>query len=590
MAQEQWARLLLESLADAGVREAVISPGSRSTPFVLAAHQGGRLRLWDVIDERSAAFFALGQARVTGRPVLLICTSGTAGANYLPAVIEADAARVPLFVLTADRPVELQACGANQTIDQLKLYGGFVRQFFDLGEAQSSEGALRALRRMAAQAIFATRFPLPGPVHLNARAKKPLEPADTESAEEQELAARVERLLATPITRPRAPRLAADPDAVEELARVCAAAERGLIVAGPAPVAAVAWRAAVDQLAAATGFPLFADAASQLRFGGERPAEVRRIDSWSLLLRSAAARRRLCPELILQIGRPPTASAWERFLAEQPEVPRWVLTEDGWHDPQSAARQIVLGEIGSTVESLVGRLVDHSSRGRAWREQLATAEAAARRALAQIHDGHMLTEGGVARATVAALPAGGLLVVGNSLPIREVDASCPGDGIELLVASQRGVSGIDGVLSGAAGAAVAAGRPAALLVGDLSCLHDLSGLGLLRRLETPFALVVVQNQGGRIFEQLPLAAHPAARDGAFDHWITPHELSFGPAAELFGLGYARVERRSELETALATALARPGATLIEAVVPPHGAAEDSRQLVAKIEAGLGSWE
>ncbi|RMH22798.1 MAG: 2-succinyl-5-enolpyruvyl-6-hydroxy-3-cyclohexene-1-carboxylate synthase, partial [Acidobacteria bacterium] len=204
--QAVWARLLIHSLVDAGVREAVISPGSRSTPFVLAACAHPGLRCHDVIDERAAAFFALGQGRASGRPSLLICTSGTAGAHYLPAVIEAEMARVPLLVLTADRPLELTRGGANQTIDQLKLFGDHARAFFELGLADADPAALRALRRTAAQAVFRCREPVPGAVHLNARARKPLEPVAEEDGPRRALARRAEAaaaaLLAEPIVRP----------------------------------------------------------------------------------------------------------------------------------------------------------------------------------------------------------------------------------------------------------------------------------------------------------------------------------------------------------------------------------------------------
>ncbi|HRI55183.1 MAG TPA: 2-succinyl-5-enolpyruvyl-6-hydroxy-3-cyclohexene-1-carboxylic-acid synthase, partial [Pseudomonadota bacterium] len=230
----EWARLLLGSLAAAGVREVVVSPGARSTPFVCAAHAEPQLRCWDVIDERAAAFFALGQARVTGRPSLLICTSGTAGAHYLPAVIEAGAAHLPLLVLTADRPFELQDCGAPQTIDQIKLLGGHARRFFELGMPDPSDLSLRALRRLAAQAVLTTTWPTPGAVHLNARARKPLEPQSVHTSDEVALRARVDELLQAPLLRAYPPRAVPAPAGVAAAAQLCRSARRGLIICGPA--------------------------------------------------------------------------------------------------------------------------------------------------------------------------------------------------------------------------------------------------------------------------------------------------------------------------------------------------------------------
>ena len=279
--QAEWARLLLDSFAAAGVREVVISPGSRSTPFVLAAAKHPKLHGRHIVDERSAAFFALGQGRVRGRPTLLVATSGTAGANYFPAVVEASASHVPLLVLTADRPVELAACGANQTIDQLKLYGDHARDFVDLGTPDASSRALRALRRAVAQAVFTSQYPLPGAVHLNARARKPLEPGAAESDEERVLAAAVDALIERPAPQPRPPVRMPAGDQIGELADACRRAERGLIVCGPAALSQAGERSLVAELGRRTGFPLLREAgepvALRSRARGRRRAGRRRL-------------------------------------------------------------------------------------------------------------------------------------------------------------------------------------------------------------------------------------------------------------------------------------------------------------------------
>lgn len=581
----EWAGLLIESLADAGIRDVVISPGSRSTPFVLAAASCPRLRCHDAIDERAAAFFALGQARVTGRPSLLLCTSGTAGAHYLPALLEASYSHVPVLSLTADRPHELQGCAAPQTIDQARLLGEAVRRAFDLGPPEPSEDALVALRRVAAQAVLATLHPLPGPVHMNARARKPLEPRAPQTDEELALAARAREVARRPIPRPHPPRLLPAEEAVAELAVACAESRRGLIACGPAPLLSAEDRRALLALAAATGFPLLPEAASQLRFTRRGP-EVRCCDGFDLLLRDPALRAEIAPDLILQIGAPPTSSSFDAFLrAEASRTRRFVLAAHGWNDPQSRADALILAPPGETARRLLDALgAQRPGPGPGidpgLQRLIDRAEAGAWRAVAALLDEEPDGELAVVRAAVAALPRGALLALGNSLPIREVDAVCPGALCEVDVLSQRGVSGIDGLVSGAAGAASLAGRPVALLCGDVSFLHDLSGLRLAQgaaSIGSPLAIVVINNGGGRIFETLPVAA--AADPSALRRFTTPHEADLSGAARIFGLPFARAHGAAALRAELSRALAGgQGATLIEAVVEAGSAARGHRRL------------
>lgn len=589
--QTEWARLLMASAVRAGVRHAVISPGSRSTPFVLAASREPLLECFDVVDERAAGYFALGLARLTGMPALLLSTSGTAAANYLPAVVEAGLAHVPLVVLTADRPVELAQCGANQTIDQLKLFGHHARRFFDLGTAESAPAALRGLRRTVAQAVFASCWPEPGAVHLNARARKPLEPeVDTtgkgtgestgESTEESTGKNLGEGELQHP--RPVAPRAVPAAAYLKELAALLQRSERGVLVCGPAPVAWGGLRERATALAARAGLAVFADPASQMRFHGDLSGAVF-VDGFDALLHSDALRSWLRPDLVVQLGRTPTSGAWERHLATLAGVEHRVLLPHGWHDPASTATGLLFGDPEETLGGLLNFLPSTPHPATPWLERCRRADELARKlADEELAAAEGLTEGAVARAVVAALPAEALLVVGNSLPIREVDTWCR-RAEPLRVASQRGASGIDGVVSGAAGAARAHGGPAALLVGDVSFLHDLSGLSTLRHVRSPLAVVVVQNRGGRIFEQLPVMGHPQVPEAALDHWLTPHDDEFSNAAALYQLPYARVEGVAALRGALEQALERPRATVIEAVVPPHGAAEQNRRYWGRLD-------
>lgn len=590
-----WSRLLFHSLAAAGVRDVIVSPGSRSTPFVLAAAGEPRLRLHSVIDERAAAFFALGQARVTGRPSLLLCTSGSAGAHYLPAVIEADQAGLPLLILTADRPTELLHVAANQTIDQRWLFEGYARRVVDVGAPDPAPAALRGLRRLAAQAVALAQAPQPGAVHLNLRARKPLEPVAAGSAAALALDTAVRALMAAPAAQVIVGRPLADDAAIEALAERCLRARRGVIVAGPAPASQARARGAVARLQRATGFALLAEGASQLCFAGTHGVDAAAlIDTFDWLYRLPAGDHEWLPDLVIQLGAPPTSGAWERLLDRHGELERIVVAPTGWPDPHNSAAIVVQADIEATCDQLSARLARRPAQAfaglpapaatAAFTGVLAAANARVRRVVdAQLQaQGDTLSEGAVARSVSAALAPGSWLVVGNSLPIRLLDAYAGACRADLHMLSQRGASGIDGLISGAAGAATVAASPVVLLVGDVSALHDIGGLALAAAARVPLVIVVINNDGGRIFEQLPVAR--VADGDTMRHFTTPHGLDFEAAARLYRQAFERVATRPALDQALGAALGRSGCTLIEAVVPAHGAAEEQARIVAVLAA------
>lgn len=591
----EWAWLLIDSFARAGIRDVITSPGGRSTPFVYAAVRHQQLCVHDVIDERNAAFFALGQARVTGRPSLLICTSGSAGAHYFPAIVEAGASFIPLVVLTADRPNELLECAAPQTVDQKKFYGSHVRKFFDLGTPDAAPPALHALRRVAAQAVFSAQYPTPGAVHINAPARKPLEPCeslaatDTDAVNLHELVRQIARV---PVVRAVAPRVQVDRTALEDLANACSRFQRGLIVCGPlAPsLPAGAIYSSIKRLAAASEFPVLAESTSQLRLsaGGGIPKACPAFDA---VLRSETFVRQHAPELILQIG-VPTSSAWDDYVQRYRGCERYVLTEHGWTDPQSTATAMLFGNIADAVNELAVRVDEkHQSppaQSSTWLDDFSRADALAWEAIHRELEAEAISEGLAVRAVVEHVPCGSILVVGNSLSVRQVDTySRTGRG-DVTVLSQRGASGIDGLLSGAAGTAQSSALPTTILMGDVSLLHDLTGLQLAARLTTPLVVVVINNDGGRIFEQLPLAECNEIDAATLAHWTTPHGLSFEHAARLFGVGYYRVASRTELVQALQMAHDVDGCSVIEVKVPAHGAVEENRRVWRAVDEALAS--
>jgi 2-succinyl-5-enolpyruvyl-6-hydroxy-3-cyclohexene-1-carboxylate synthase len=595
-----WARLFLRAAASAGVRDVVVSPGSRSTPLALAAAESREVRCHVIVDERAAGFFALGQARASGRPSMLICTSGTAGAHYFPAIIEASQSFLPLLVVTADRPWELQGAAAPQTIDQIKLFGGHVRAFSELGLPDPSPVALRAVARAAAQAVLRSLAPEPGPVHVNARFRKPLEPVVAGGPEPWEAAWSALMEKGAPVAS--IPRMEPDPEAIVELVERCARAERGLLVCGPLlPPSGCGGRAgrsfdlkqyqrSIAALARASGFPVLAEATSQARFGAS--PEITSIAAFDALLRDPAFRARLAPDLIIEIGAPPTSQGYADLVAEQPGCKRVVVAPHGWNDPSSSAHALLFADPADICDAVAARLPAPPRRS-PWLDALARADARAWTLVDHELSGDRLSEGIVARLVASGCPEGSILAVGNSSPVRDLDMYCPASPRALRVLHQRGASGIDGLVSGAAGARSVAGGPVTLLLGDLSLLHDLTGLALAREAaaaSAPLVIVVVQNDGGRIFERLPIGRSArASGDGVSEALLercftTPQSLLFEPAAAMFGLAYERVDTKPALDRALAAAWGRSGATLIEAVVPNSDGAARAERLLKAIAA------
>jgi 2-succinyl-5-enolpyruvyl-6-hydroxy-3-cyclohexene-1-carboxylate synthase len=623
--QTIWSELLVATLADAGIATCVISPGSRSTPLVAALAGEPRLELVTIIDERAAAFFALGAARATGLPAAIVCTSGTAAAHYLPAIVEASLAGVPLVVITADRPPELHACGASQTIDQIDLYGGFVRGAFDLGAPVGRVPALRALRRTVVQAITLARGPHAGPVHLEVPLRKPLEPALPSTEDERTLAHAALDLRGPVAIAP--PQLAADAGALAALADAIAAEPDGVIVAGAMPAAFAAYREAVFTLATRAGYPVLAEAGSQLRFGA-RPSGVAFIDHADLI----AIAQRPAPRVILQLGTEPVAASWPGWLATL-TAKRWVLAGATWSDSDSAAHRVILGDVGAAVAAVLARLgvVERSTtpatfgdrestvpgigmrghlrsepspasaapttfgdresavpgaestaaplyladrgssqriRTTAWLETWRDLEARAAAASARAIDEHPRNEVAAVRAAIEAMPAGGVLQIGNSLPIRVVD-HLPAGGALRPVLTQRGAAGIDGLIASAAGA-TRGGRPVLLVLGDVSFAHDLGGLLAARCASAPLAILVVDNRGGQIFAGLPVAR--AGLGAAFErHFITAPDLDPSAVAVALGASALTTASPAAIGTAVATALATRGVTVIHAPVSVSGA-------------------
>ncbi len=537
-----------------------LSPGSRSTPLVLALAEQPALEIVDVIDERSAAFFALGHARMTGRAAVVVCTSGTAPAHWYPAVIEASEAGIPLVCLSADRPTELMHCGAAQTIDQRHLFGPHVRFFADLGDPHESTAWLRHVDRTLALALDHAMGQRPGPVHVNVRARKPLERSSPKDA--TDLAA--ERIAAA-LAGARPPVAARDvhiaEDALERVASRIDRAERPLVLAGWLPPGTDAHPIAA--FADRIGAPLAAEWGSQLR---GRAASV--LTAFDLLLDVGEPEAEE-PDLVVQIGGAPTASVYERWTTDgrSAPLPR-VMIGARIADAAGTAEEIVIAEPIATVRALLERCAPRRRWDAALRERHRIAQGVIASAL-EDHD--VLSEGAAVRAAIAALPEGGNLVLGNSLPIRLADRFAP-DGRAPAVVVQRGVNGIDGMIAGSLGAARARARPTLAVLGDVTALHDVGSLALASRLsaDVPLVFLILDNGGGRIFEQLPLGQR---EDLAFamPHFTTEHHLDLAAIAHGFGIAARRVHTIAELTGALTDSFNQTGPQVLVASVPPSDA-------------------
>jgi 2-succinyl-5-enolpyruvyl-6-hydroxy-3-cyclohexene-1-carboxylate synthase len=531
-----FATVLVDELIRCGLREAVVAPGSRSAPLAMALHAASdRVRLHVRVDERSASFLALGLARAGGRPVAVVCTSGTAAAHFHAAAIEADESGVPLLLLTADRPPELRGTGANQTIDQIKLYGGAVRWFCEAGVPEDRPGQAGYWRSLACRAwahAAGNGGTFPGPVHLNLPFRDPLVPDEAGEQVPGELAGRPAGAPWTTVTGSPA-----------SLPLELGWTERGVVVCGDG----TADPAAAAALAESAGWPLLAEPSSGARCG---PAAL---SAYQYLLDGAEFMSAHRPDVIVSAGRAGLTRG-QQALLRGPAEQHVVLSQGPgrWSDPARSATAV--------ADRVVLRGVPAGCQSdwlRSWRAADAAAQAAAGKVLAA--DGQ-LSEPLLARSVAGALPAGALLWVASSLPARDLDRHMEPRS-DLRVLASRGASGIDGLVSSAIGAALAhqaaGGGRAAALLGDIAVVHDAPGLILGPAEPRPdLCLVVVNNDGGGIFSALEQAAFPGPFERIFG---TPHGTDFAALAETAGMPHTLLTTAADLQEVLS----QPGLRMAE---------------------------
>ncbi len=524
-------RALVDEFARCGMQHACTCPGSRNTPIVLSLAREERIRTWSHIDERSGGFFALGAAKASGLPVAVTCTSGTATANLLPAVIEAREAGVPLIVLTADRPPELREVGAGQTIDQIKIYGDAVKWFFELGVPEGTPERLRWVRTLACRAFWTALEGRPGPVHLNIPLREPLV-LDEELPED--------------VTG----RSDGRPYVIVEPSGAPAALGRGpglhpsgrlLIVAGTGTDDPIG----LTQYASQTGVPVLADPMSGARRG---PAAVVHYD---LLLRDAEFAQTHRPDFIFRLGELPTSKplrAWLAGLSDVPQIafdPQW-----SWQDPGSV--------VGMRLRSRLPQPEDLKVEA-GWLDSWREADEAVGDALRPVVEAE-LCEPSVAAALGRELPGDATMFVASSMPVRDVEGYFPAREDQPRVLSNRGANGIDGTVSSAFGVAACSDGPVVLLIGDLAVVHDIGGLVAARRTGLPLVIVLINNDGGGIFHFLPVVSQGDAFE---QHIATPSGLDFSQVATLFGCAHEQPVDLAEFVAALSRGLVAAGTTIIE---------------------------
>ncbi|GHO43331.1 2-succinyl-5-enolpyruvyl-6-hydroxy-3-cyclohexene-1-carboxylic-acid synthase [Ktedonospora formicarum] len=585
----------VEELARAGVRHVVYCPGSRSTPLAYAFAQTPHIRSWLHIDERSAAFFAFGLAKALGETVALFCTSGTAAANFLPAVVEAHLTHIPLLVLTADRPPELRDCGAPQAIDQNRLFGIHTKWYMDVALPEASNAALRYVRTLASRAAAQTLAVPAGPIHLNLPFREPLtqdpQPANPlPPLAQREPTAWQGRADQFPyVTVQDAPLGPLPESTILALAKRLQRRERGLIVVGPNPPAGLA--EALLPLASRLGYPMLADPLSQMRCAHIDHQNV--LSSYDAFLRLRSFAERYEPEVVLRFGPMPTAKPFLLYMQRYAECEQVVIdSQNDWHDPTQLVSTMLHTDPLAFCRDLLHALpeplaTDTTPWLSAWRQ----ADMLTRQTLlTSIEDFTATFEGRVFTELSELLPEDATLFVGNSMPVRDLDTFfwCQRKAIRVL--GNRGANGIDGIISSALGASAATSTtskktPIVLVIGDLSFFHDLNGLLAARLHQLDLTIVLINNDGGGIFSFLPQAATPEHFEELFG---TPTGLDFAPVIQMYGGHHTFALDWGAFRQEIATGLTQGGLRVVEVRSERASNVTMHRQLWQAVEKALGS--
>ena len=569
-----WGSLLVEECIRHGIDYFCVSPGSRSTPLTVAVARNPRAKHIVCYDERGAAFHALGYARATGKPAVLICTSGTAAANYYPAVIEADVDHVPMIILSSDRPPELRQTMANQTIEQQHLFGRTTRYFFDLPVPTTAIPPQMPLTTIA-HAIYRSQHPA-GPVHLNCQFREPLAPTPQPLP-----AGYVEQLNdyqsnQLPVTSYQSVEQRATDTTMEQLLHLINTTEQGIIAVGQLKSAEE--RDIVLRFVDKLGWPTFADITSGLRLGCRSEFILPFFDQALLSTDKISY-----PQAVIHIGGQLVSKRFLQFCTRiRPKTYLLLKSTPERHDPFHGVTHRIQAEIYPLLSTVIhsSKPVIHS----AWCNQWQIANSTIAKVIEEREVTHdRLTEIDIARMISREILPDHALFMGNSMPIRDMDMYAVSDGAAVPVAANRGASGIDGNLATAAGYAVGHQKPTTLVIGDLTLLHDLNSLSLLRHIKQPLTIVAINNSGGGIFHMLPIREF---EDVFEENFGTPHTFEFEQAAKMFGVDYFRPKTLTQFTQTYRTALQSNSHTLIELQTDRQQNYDQHKQLAAQIRQAL----
>jgi 2-succinyl-5-enolpyruvyl-6-hydroxy-3-cyclohexene-1-carboxylate synthase len=546
-----YAVAFVDELQRVGIHNVIICPGSRSTPLAMAFVAQTTIHTWTHVDERSAAYFSLGMAKQLRQPVALLCTSGTAAANFLPALVEAKLSHIPLLVLTADRPHELRENGAPQSIDQNRLYGTHAKWFVEVALPEATDAAFRYIRTIADRAAAVAKAIPPAPVHLNFPFREPLTPEPIPGqflppVEQRDLVAWQGRpdnipyieVLDAPLGIPA-------PMAIRDLLNRALTVQRGLIIVGPNDDPTLV--EPLVQLAQQLGYPILADPLSQMRCGIHDRSGV--VTSYDAFLRIDAFVANVQPELILRFGAMPTSKPLLLYMKHYASCPLVVIDgNSGWDEPTLLASELIHANPTTLCQNLLSRLERHKANEesliavpQAWLNFWQHVDKFTQQALQNaIFDFSAFFEGRVFNELANLLPDGSTLYVGSSMPVRDLDTFFWSNEQRIRIVGNRGANGIDGIISSALGASAVAGQhePTVLVIGDLSFFHDLNGLLAARLHQLNLIMILINNDGGGIFSFLPQAAFPEHFEQLFG---TPTGLDFHHAVEMFGGQFQNVD-------------------------------------------------
>ncbi len=556
-----WTDTFVNELVSSGVKYVCISPGSRNTPLTLAFANNKKIKSFLHIDERSGGFFALGLAKASDTPVALVCTSGTATAEFYPAIIEAYQQRIPLIVCTADRPPELLDVGANQTINQNNMYKNHIRWFFDAGLPEPMTKRIKHIKALAKRAVYESTTRSRGPVHINFPFRKPFEPesytdevdnklielAKSNSIDSKKLFKEEEKNITTEKW-------------FSEVNNHLMKKKKGIIIAGPENYNS-RFHENCKLLSEKLGYPIFADGASQLRFGKSTKTNI--ISNYDAILRSNKFAKKYKPEIILQFGRTVTSKALETFL-ENTNAVRFMINEYGdWFDPSNRATASLACKPYIFCETMLQKLESNSipKQKNNWLEIFIEADKIASKTKKNIIEkSNFANEPRTIIELLNALPEKSKIMISNSMPIRDFDYFATKTDKSFTIFNNRGASGIDGITSTALGITAENNYPTVLLTGDLAFYHDLNGMLAAKKYSLPLTVILINNNGGGIFEVLPISDYGKVFK---EYFIAQHNLDFKPLVEAYCGKYFLINSWNDFKNKIQESIQEKNFTVLE---------------------------